>query len=152
MICIYVFFSSLFRFMFGLKRISQTHNMTIKFSFFLFIHFFSLFFVNCLFWTTSHVVDGLLAWSIFSYVRIILKRGRLLVQGLFTSFLSKKRVWLESVPFMSARKGVMVWRVLEKWVIFDQRAPRHQSRWFQSITILGFIFFGRWKGLADLKL
>ena len=61
-------------------------------------------------------------------------------KGLFTSFLSKERVWLKSVPFMLAKKGVMVRRVLEKWVISDQRAPRHQSRWFQSITVLGLVF------------
>ena len=39
----------------------------------------------------------------------------------------------------------------EKWVIFGQCALRHQSRWFSSITILGFCF-AHWKDLADLKL
>ena len=34
----------------------------------------------------------------------------------------------------------MARRVLEKWAIFGQRAPRHQSSWFQSITILRLVF------------
>ena len=34
----------------------------------------------------------------------------------------------------------MARKVPETWAIFDQHAPRHQSRWFQSITILGLVF------------
>ena len=93
-----------------------------------------------LFQATMRAIDDLPDWSNTPHVRIILKRGRLLVQGLFMLFLSKERVWLKSVSFTSTRKGVMVQRVPEKWAIFDQRAPRHQSRWFQSITVLGLVF------------
>ena len=125
MICVYAFFSAFFRFMFGLKRISQVHNMTINFSF-SFIHsFFFFFFVNCLFWATSHVVDGFPAWNISSHVRIVLKW---LVFGslLLVSFLFRGKIWLKSI--------------LEKWAVFGQWALRYQSRWFQSVMILGLVF------------
>ena len=39
--------------------------------------------------------------------------GRLLVQGLFTSFLSKERVWLKSVLFVSTRNRVMVQKIAD---------------------------------------
>ena len=104
----------------------------------------------------SPVVDDLPAWSIFSHTRIVLKGFVFWFKRLFTSFLSKERIWLKRFPLISAKKGVMVqriadiifveqervmaWRVPEKWAIFGQRALRHQSRWFQSITILGLVF------------
>ena len=46
-------------------------------------------------------------------MRIVLKRGRLLVQGLFTSFLSKERIWLKRFPLRSIRKGVIVQRIVD---------------------------------------
>ena len=47
------------------------------------------------------------------FENFILKRGRLLVRGLFTLFLSKERVWLKRFPLMSARKRVMVQRIAD---------------------------------------
>ena len=34
---------------------------------------------------------------------------------------------------------------------FGQRAPRHQSRWFQNIAILGFCVFGHREGFGKLE-
>ena len=63
--------------------------------------------------TTTRAINDLLDSSTTPHVRIILKKDRLLVQGLFTSFLFKEKVWLKSVPFMSARKGVMIQRIAD---------------------------------------
>ena len=41
--------------------------------------------------TTTRAINDLLDSSTTPHVRIILKRGRLLVQGLFTSFMFKER-------------------------------------------------------------
>ena len=99
--------------------------MTINFSFFSFfvlmIHILQ---------ATTHAIDDLPDWSTTPYVRIVLKRGGLLVQRLFMSFLSKKRVWLKSVPLMSARKGVMVQRIadtifISKKGLWLERFPRN---------------------------
>ena len=111
-------------FLFGLGRMFQVHDTTINFSF-SFIHSFFSFFVNSLLWATLHVVDGFPTWSISSHVRIVLKRlafgSRLLV-----SFLLRGKIWLKSI--------------LEKWVISGQCALRHQSMWFQNITIPRLVF------------
>ena len=45
---------------------------------------------------------------------------------LLVSFLLRGKIWLKSI--------------LEKWAIFGQCALRHQSRWFQSVTILELVF------------
>ena len=78
-------FHHFFNFMLGLKRISLVHDMTLNFL--LFIRFFS-FFVDCLLWATSHVVDDFLAWIIYFHMRIVLK-GLAFGSRLLVSFLSK---------------------------------------------------------------
>ena len=84
-----------------------------------------LFFVLmvCLLRATTHVIDGPPSWSISSHVRIVLK-GWPFGSKLFRSFLSKERI--------------MAQKYFREMGNFGQRAPRHQSRWFQNITILGF--------------
>ena len=75
-------------------------------SIFLFVHFFFFILMIHLLRATSHVVGGLPTWSTSSHVRIVLKRGRLLVQNVVHVICPKERVWLRSVLFMSARKGL----------------------------------------------
>ena len=58
-------------------------------------------------------------------------------QSCLYRFCPKRRLWLKSIS--------------EKWVIFDQHAQRHQSGWFQNITILGTYVFGHWKGFGRLE-
>ena len=124
MICGFSFFSTFFFLIeFRLDRIFQVHDMTINFLFLLFIRFFL--FLNGLLWVTSHVIDGLPAWSISSQLKIVLKRLGFGLR-LLVSFLSRKKIWLESIP--------------EKWAISGQYALRHQLRWFQNVTILGLLF------------
>ena len=83
--------------------------MTINFSF---CSFFFVLMIRLLRETTC-AIDDLPDWSTTPHVKIVLKNGHLLVQGLFTSFLSKERVWLKSVPFMLARKGVIIQRITD---------------------------------------
>ena len=114
-----VFSWSLFR----ADRIFQVHDMTINF---FFCSLFSSFIHPiCLLRATTHVAYGLPSWSIFSYVRIVFK-DCLLIKGLFMSFLSKERI--------------MARKYSRKMHNFGQRAPRHQSKWFRSIAILGLVF------------
>ena len=112
--CVCAIFFNIFEFdfldFFIWTQIEFLKCMIWQSNFLLFFLFFSLlfFFMTCLFRAETHAIDGFLDWSPTPHVRIVLKMGRLLVQGLFTSFLSKKRVWLKNVPFMSVRKKVMV--------------------------------------------
>ena len=92
----FVFWIWLSWFSFGLNRIFQVHDMTINFSFVLFHSFFSLFFNGPL-WAISHVVDGLLAWSISSHMRIILK-GLAFDSRLLVSFLSREKYGSKIFP------------------------------------------------------
>ena len=137
--------------------------MTINFS------FFSLFFVLMIrpLGATTHAIDDLPNWSTTYHVRIILKRGHLLVQGLFTSFLSKENVWLKSVPFMSIRKGILIQKVtdiisvskgglwLEKFSRnrqFSINVPQASIKVISEYHDFGTCIFGHWKSLASLKL
>ena len=129
MICVYAAFFQhilwiwLSWFLFGLSRIFKC--MTWQSIFFLFFYsFIFFFFLNGPLWAMSHVVDGLPTWNISSHMRIILK-GLAFGSRLLVSFLSRGKIWLKSI--------------LEKWAISGQCASRHQSRWFQSITILGLV-------------
>ena len=109
---------------------------------FSFIVFFFLFFILtiCLLRATTYAIDDLPSWNIISNVGIILE-GLAFGSRLLVSFLSRGKIWLKSIP--------------EKWAIFGQCALRHQSRWFQSVTILEPIFgywkrFGRFEAVASL--
>ena len=128
-------FLTFFLFSFRLSRIFQVHDMTINF---LFCFFLFLVLMVCLLRATTHIIDGLPAWSISSYIRTVLK-GLTFGSRLLVSFLSKGKIWLKSI--------------LEKWAISDQHAPRYQSGWFQNITVLGTLFcswkrFGRFETVS----
>ena len=74
----------------------------------------------------SHVVDGLPAWSISSHIRIILKKGWLLVRGCSYHFCPEEKYGSKVFP----RNGQF----------FGQCALKHQSRWFQSVMISELVF------------
>ena len=58
--------------------------------------------------------------------------------GLLVSFMSREKLWLKSIPREMGN--------------FGQCASKHQSRWFQRITILGVVFFlGYWKSFGQLE-
>ena len=80
------FFSIFSWFSFILDRIFQVHDMTIIFLFALF------FFMVCLFRAMAHIIDGLPAWSIFPYVKIVLKGLAFWSKVFFRSFPSKERI------------------------------------------------------------
>ena len=134
MIRVYAIFHHFFNifllswFLFRLNRIFQVHDMTINFSFFIV--------TICLLRATTSAIDGLPSRSISSHVRIVLK-GWPFGPKLFISFLSTKRVMTQKC---SREMGA-----------FDQHASRHQSGWFQNITILGTCVFGPWKGFGSLE-
>ena len=73
---------------------------------------------------------------LFSVWGLFWKVG-LLVQSCLYHFCPNRGLWLKSV--------------LEKWVFFGQHTLRHQSGWFQNITILGTCIFGSWKGFGRLE-
>ena len=103
-------------FSFGLNRIFQVHEMIINF------FFFSRFVYSkqrCM-QKMAFSVE-----SIISNVGIVLE-GLAFGSRLLVSFLSRGKIWLKSIP--------------KKWAIFGQCALRHQSRWFQSVMILGLVF------------
>ena len=110
MICVYAAFHHFLNiflaswFSFRLSRIFQVHDMTINFSFCSCIHSFFLFFFE---WSTLGNV-ACHGWSsclkhIFSYEDRF-ERVHLLVQKVVHIICPKKRVWLRSVLFVSARK------------------------------------------------
>ena len=90
---------------------------------FFFCSFSLFFFTICLLRTMTHTIDGPPSWSIF------------LVWGLFwlLAFWSKG-VYTNTVN----KKRIMAQKYFREMGNFGQRAPRHQSRWFQNIAILGF--------------
>ena len=138
MICVFVAFSSFSQhffswFSFRLSRIFQVHDMTINFSFV----FFLLFFTICLLRATMHAIDGLPSWNISSHVRICFE---------------KVGFWFEVARITSIQRKIGLKSIPEKWAIFDHCALRYQSRWFQSITILGLVFLVIERVLASLKL
>ena len=136
MVCVYAFFHHFFDLCLDSNEFLQC--IIWQSIFFFFYSFIFSFFVNCLLWATTHVIDGLPTWSISSYVRIVLK-GWPFGPKLFISFLSQEKIM--------ARK-----RSQEMGNFFGQHAPRHQSGCFWNITILGICVFGHREGLASLKL
>ena len=96
-------------------------------SFFSFFHGLSTLGNDACYRWPSNLEASLLMWGLFW-------KGWFLVQRLFMSFLSKERIM--------ARK--YSWKIGN----FGQRALRHQSKWFRSITILGLVFMVIWKGLV----
>ena len=113
----FVFFASWFSF-----RHSRIFKCMTWQSIFL-LFFFSFFFTICLLRTMTHTINGPPSWSIF------------LVWGLFwlLAFWSKG-VYTNTVN----KKRIMAQKYFREMGNFGQRAPRHQSRWFQNIAILGF--------------
>ena len=67
----------------------------------------------------SNLEASLLMWGLFW-------KGWFLVRRLFMSFLSKERIMARKYSWKMGNLG--------------QRASRHQSKWFRSITILGLVF------------
>ena len=108
-------------------------SIFLLFCFFLFFRFFHSHDLS----TSSNdaVIDDLLSRSISSHVRIISER---LV------------FWFEVARITSVKRKMGLKSIPEKWAIFGQCVLRHQSRWFQSITILGFCF-AHWKGFDRLE-
>ena len=108
MICVYavffiIFSTFFFNFLdFRLDLIDFSSAWHRNQFFFFFYSFVFFFFFNGLLWATSHVIDGLPAWIISSYMRIVLK-GLAFGSKLLVSFLSRGKVWLKSI--------------LEKWAI-----------------------------------
>ena len=125
MVCVYAFFIIFLIYVWTQMNFSNAWYDN-QFSF-LFIHSFFLFFRGlsilgndpCYRWS-SNLEASLLMWGLFW-------KGWFLVQRLFMSFLSKERIM--------ARK--YSWKIGN----FGQCAPRYQSKWFRSITILGLAFF-----------
>ena len=119
----FIIFSTFFLlswFLFRLNRIFQVHDMTWQS---IFLLFFFLVLIVCLLRATTPTTDDLPSRNIFSHMRIVLKDWPF-GPKLFISFLSTKRV--------------MAQKYFRERGNFGQRAPRHQSRWFQNITILEF--------------
>ena len=124
-----------------LNRIFQMHNMTIKFSIFVFFVFFAFFVLtSCLLRATTHAIGGLLDLSIISHERIVLKGVVFWSKDCSCHFCPKKRLWLKSVP--------------EKWAIFFLvNVPQdNNQRWFWNIMVLRLVFLVIEKELAGLKL
>ena len=88
--------------------------------------------------TTSHVVDGLPAWSISSHMRIVLKRGRLLVQGLFLSFLSKERIMAQKYSRIDGQ--------------FWSTCPKAPIKVISEYYDYGTCVFGHWKGFDGIEV
>ena len=61
-----------------------------------------------------------------------------MVQGLFTSFLFKEKVWLKSVPLMSVRKGVMVQKSVQ--IIFVSKKRGYDLK---RLSKVGNCLFGQ---------
>ena len=130
----HIFWIWLSWFLFGLNRIFQVHDN--QFFFLLFFSFFVI--MICLLRATTRAIDDLPDWSTTPHVRIILKRGRLLVQRLFTSFLFQRKNMAQKYSRELGNFWSMCLEASIK-VILERRN-------------LGTCVFSHWKGLASLKL
>ena len=118
--------------LFRADRIFQVHDMTINF----FLFFFSIFLLRA----TIPAIDGPPSWNISSQCEDCF--GRL-------------ASWSKIVYITSVQRKNMAQKCSREMGNFGQHASRHQSGWFQNITILGTCFcslkrFGRFETVASL--
>ena len=160
--CLYGFSSFFFDFLdsrLDFNRIFQVHDMTINFSFILFL-FFCFFHShdlstpgnNAFHRWPSKLKHHFLCGNCFG-------EGCLLVKGLFILFLSAKKGWLKGsfIPFLSARKGydskghlfhfcqqekIMAQKYSRELGNFGQRASRQQSNMTLKYYGLDTFVFG----------
>ena len=84
----------------------------------------------------THTIDGPPSWSIFPYVRIVLK-GLSFGPRLFVSFLSQEKIIL---------KGF-----IEKWIIFGQSYPKSSIKVISEYHDLRDLCFCSWKGFGRFE-
>ena len=123
-----------------------------------FHHFFQHIFLNLAFlifvWTQSNFSsawhDNQFFFCSFSFLfrelstlgNVTCRRWPSSLKHLFSceDCFEKVGFWFAVARIISVQRKIWLKNIPEKWAIFGQCARRHQSRWFQSVMILGLVF------------
>ena len=136
------FWTCLSWFSLGLNRISQVHDMTIKFLFF---------FVSSrlVYVGQRHTIDGFPGWNTISHARIVLKWSFFFDPRLFIPFLSARKGYRLKglfILFLSIRKGHGSKGIPMRWVIFRSTCPKASIKVVSKYHDLRTCVFGHWRG------